>query len=311
VVRNADYWKTNRPYLEGVELRVLPDMQAGLNALETATVDWLTSVPGLDAQRLQADPTYQVLLTGNGGLFYYFGLDVATPELADKRVRQAFGFAMNRRRMVDTALAGFGRPASIPWPRQATPYTERMDSHYNYDLSRARELLIDGGWNPETILPIFVVDTIAVSVQMAEIIQADLASIGVRSVVQKLGLPDFVSRLQKGQFRGAWILSMSWMNLSPPTMFNSALPVRVPNGSNFESPRYQMLIDRALATTNDQELQQSLEELTQIILDEAFILIIAEGTGQDNGPEVARSTVRNATTDRVGFVAYDELWLKQ
>jgi ABC-type transport system substrate-binding protein len=145
---------------------------------------------------------------------------------------------------------------------------------------------------------------------MAEILQADLAAIGVRSVVQNLGLPDFVSRLQKGQFRGAWILSMSWMNLSPPTMFNAALPVRVPNGSNFASPRYQMLINRALATTNDQELRQSLEGLTQIILDEAFILIIAEGFGQDNGPEVARSTVRNVTTDRVGFVAYDELWLE-
>jgi hypothetical protein len=72
-----------------------------------------------------------------------------------------------------------------------------------------------------------------------------------------------------------------------------------------------MLIDRSLATTDDRELRQTLEELNQITLDEAFIVMIAEGTGQQNGPEVARSSVRNVSTDRFGLVAYDDLWLER
>jgi ABC-type transport system substrate-binding protein len=95
------------------------------------------------------------------------------------------------------------------------------------------------GWNPETTLPIFVAETITVTVKMAEVLQGDLASIGVRSVVQRLSQAEFVSRLQKAQFGGAWILSMSWMHLSPATMFNSAFPVRMPNSSNFASPHYR------------------------------------------------------------------------
>ena len=311
VRRNPDYWQAGKPYLDGVEIRVMPDRQAALIALETSSIDWLTGVPGQDAQRLLTDPGYQVLLTANGGVFYYLGLDVTVPELADKRVRQAFGFALNRQRMVDTTLSGFGRPASIPWPRQSMPYSESLDAHYRYDLKHARQLLTDAGWNDETVLPLFVTDAVAITVQMAEILQAELTGIGVRSVVHRLGFADFVSRLQKGQFRGGWILSMSWMQLSPATMFNAALPMRVPNSSNFVSPRYQMLIDQSLAATDDYALGQMLTELNQIVLDEAFVLIIAEGAAVQSGAEVARSTVRNATTDRFGLVAYEDVWLER
>jgi peptide/nickel transport system substrate-binding protein len=311
VRRNPDYWRPGKPYLDGVEVRVLPDRQAALIALETGSIDWLTAVPGQDARRLLTDPAYQVQLTGNGGLFYMLGMDVTTPELADKRVRQAFGFALNRQRMVDTSLSGFGRPASIPWPRQSLPYSESLDAYYRYDLTHARQLLSESGWKDETVLPLFVVDTLAITGQMAEVLQADLASIGVRSVIHKLGQPDFVSRLVRGQFAGAWILTVSWMHLSPATMFNTAFPMRVPNSSNFVSTRYQMLIQQALSATDDQTLQQMLVELTQIVLDEAFVVMIAEGAAQQSGPEVVRSTVRNVTTDRFGLNAYEDVWLAQ
>lgn len=130
---------------------------------------------------------------------------------------------------------------------------------------------------------------------MAQIVQADLSSVGMQLVVQHLNQPDFVSRLRKAQFGGAWIISMSWMNLSPATLFQTAFPVRVPNGSNFDSQQYRNLIDQTFAATDNQQLQVGLRELTQIILDEAFIVMIAEGTGQQGGPEVARADVKSVT----------------
>jgi hypothetical protein len=48
--------------------------------------------------------------------------------------------------------------------------------------------------------------------------------------------------------------------------------------------------------------------LTQNLLDEAFMVMIAEGTGQQTGPVVARSSVRNATWDSLGGFAYQDLW---
>ena len=73
LVRNGDYWQAGKPYLDQVELRIIPDPQTALVALESGNVDWMAGVPGLDARRLQGDSNYQVLLTADGGPFYCVG----------------------------------------------------------------------------------------------------------------------------------------------------------------------------------------------------------------------------------------------
>jgi peptide/nickel transport system substrate-binding protein len=141
-VRNPDYWQPGKPYLDHIELFVQPDQQTSLIGLETSTLDWMTGVGGPDARRLQVDPAYQVLLPGSGGNGYYFvGLDTRIHSLADKRVRQAFNHAMNRQRMVDVALAGYGRAASTVWPPQALGYDAAQDQAYAFDPGKARQLL--------------------------------------------------------------------------------------------------------------------------------------------------------------------------
>ena len=61
VTRNPDYWQPEKPYLDQVDLRVIPDAQAAVVALESNGVDWMSGVTGTDARRLQSDPAYQVI----------------------------------------------------------------------------------------------------------------------------------------------------------------------------------------------------------------------------------------------------------
>ena len=95
---------------------------------------------------------------------------------------------------------------------------------------------------------------------------------------------------------------MGFMNLSPATFLSGAFPVRVPNASHFATPRYQDLIDQANAATDDQQLRAVLHEVTQIMLDESFVIPLAEAAGTLNGPEVTRGTVHNVTWDVSGFL---------
>jgi peptide/nickel transport system substrate-binding protein len=309
VVANPTYWQPGKPYLELVELQVLPDPQTGVATLEAGAVDWLSGVPGQDAKRLQSDPNYQLLLTASGGNFYYLGMNLQAPALADKRVRQAFAYAMNRQRLVDIALFGFGRPTSLPWPRQSEAYDASLDQTYTYDPARARQLLGAASWDANTVVPISVPSGIATTDQMAQIVQADLANVGVQAVVQTMSLPDFIATFQKRQFGGAWVNWMTLMNLSPSTFFNSSLAVRVPNVSNFSTRQYQDAINQTFAATDDQTLKQGLQTLTATLLDEAFIAVIAEGNGQLSGPELARAGVKDITWDRFGTFAYQDIWL--
>jgi ABC-type transport system substrate-binding protein len=146
---------------------------------------------------------------------------------------------------------------------------------------------------------------------MAQIYQADLSTIGVDLSIQELQNADFLSRLLTGGFGGAWMVGMGFMNLSPATFLTSALTVRRPNPSHFDTPRYAQLIDQIVAETDDQKLKALLHEVTQIWLDEAFVLPIAEGAGRDTGPEVARASVRDVTWDPFALFSYDDVWLQR
>ena len=114
LTRNPLYWQPGKPYLDAVELRVMPDQQAALAALESGTIDWVSGVNGQDAHRLQSDADYQVILMNAGFSFFYVGLDLAVPALAEQRVRQAFNYALNRQAMVSQALTGMAERRIFP-----------------------------------------------------------------------------------------------------------------------------------------------------------------------------------------------------
>jgi peptide/nickel transport system substrate-binding protein len=309
VLRNSDYWQPGKPHVEQIDLQIIPDSNTAVVALQTEAVDWCTAVPPKDVVRFQSDPGYQSLLTANGGQFYYVGIDLSVPQLSDKRVRQAFGYALNRPGMVNTALSGLGRPASVPWPRQSLAYDATQDTTYSYDLPRARQLLEAAGWDPNYTLSVSIPSSLALAEPMAQILQGDLGSIGVRTDIRKIPFPDFITMAVKGGYGGVWIVSMALMNLSPATFLRTSLAVRVPNASYFSTPRYLQLMDETAAATDDQQLKAGLHEMTQIILDEAFVLPIAEGFGQQTGAEVARSKVKNINWDAIGFMAFEDVWL--
>jgi peptide/nickel transport system substrate-binding protein len=311
VVRNADYWQPGKPYLDQVEVMVRSDPEAAVVGLESGAIDWVIGVPGQDGQRLQNDSDFQVMLNGNGSVYYYLGLDVSVPALSDKRVRQAFALATDRQRIVDSVLFGFGRQASTLWPRQSPAYDAALDQSTAYDLAQARQLLAAANWDPNTVVPLQVSSANAPTVAMAEILQQDLASIGMQVAVQPVDPADFVSRIQNAKFGGAWIATIGFMNTSPATLYVSAFPVRVPNTSHFESARYKELIDQSSSEIDDQQLKAELQELTRITLDEAFVVPIAEAASLSLGLEVARAGVKNITWDDLGWPDYQDISLER
>jgi hypothetical protein len=49
--------------------------------------------------------------------------------------------------------------------------------------------------------------------------------------------------------------------------------------------------------------------LTSILLDESFVVLLAESDGQQSGLEIARAGVRDIAWDRFGGFAYQNVWL--
>ena len=77
--------------------------------------------------------------------YYYIGWNNDRPLFADKRVRRAMTYALNRAQLIDTVFAGLGRLANGPYQADS-PANDPSIVPIPFDLGEAKKLLESAGW---------------------------------------------------------------------------------------------------------------------------------------------------------------------
>ena len=149
LVRNERFWKPGQPYMNGINLKVMTDEQARVAALRAGAIDGATL--SVDVARS---------LRGVGNLQVLSGLNAAFRELqmtlkpgrnepwADKRVRQAVNFAINRQQIIQNVYSGeaaytsYVPPGYGPWPLSEADLKRK---YAKFDLPAAKKLMADAG----------------------------------------------------------------------------------------------------------------------------------------------------------------------
>jgi 4-phytase/acid phosphatase/peptide/nickel transport system substrate-binding protein len=111
--RNPNYWDKDKPYLDRVVLRPLPDSQSRFASLKSGETDllWADEFEADNIDRAKKDKTLQVLsYAGSGAAVNLFNTKV--PPLDDVHVRQALVMALDRKKMSQAITNGLSRPAS-------------------------------------------------------------------------------------------------------------------------------------------------------------------------------------------------------
>ncbi len=183
--KNPNFWgrdaKGNKlPYLDGVTYSYLSDPTARVTALRTGSVDWIEYVPATDVKTLQADK--QIMVEGGPSANYraiFFNAKVKPFD--DARVRRAVAYALNDPEIVDVALLGTG---GLPSQGSTIPggnYYAYADPGYGKpNLDKARALLKEAGYANGFPMNLKVTSTYDFLRTPAEIIQAQLAPLGIQ-----------------------------------------------------------------------------------------------------------------------------------
>ncbi|WP_425144874.1 ABC transporter substrate-binding protein [Deinococcus sp.] len=201
--KNPDYWGRDvkgakLPYLDGVTFSYLPDATARVTALRTGTVDWIEYVPSTDIKSLQSNP--QVTVEGGPSANYRsIFFNVAQKPLDDPRVRRAIAYAINNQEIVDVALLGTGGLPSRGTTLPNGSYYALPDASYGKpDLGKAKALLAQAGYPNGFTLELKVTSTYDFLRTPAEIIQAQLAPLGIKVNITALEwsvyLPDILKK---------------------------------------------------------------------------------------------------------------------
>ncbi len=140
----------------------------------------------------------------------YLGFNFKLKEqpFANKKVRQALNYAINKKTMIDEVSSGNGEIVRGIFPARLCEYDAKTVG-YEYDLEKAKNLLEEAGFSgglPETYI-LLVCDT-PVQVKRAEFIKNAFSRIGVKIKIDKKPWAKFISKVLEGKtemFLTSWI----------------------------------------------------------------------------------------------------------
>jgi peptide/nickel transport system substrate-binding protein len=143
---NPDYFE-DRPYLSRVITRVIPDPATMFLELKSGGIDMMGLTPIQYTRQTKTEEfrksfnKYRYLSFG----YTYLGFRLSHPLFTDRRVRQAFAYAIHKKEIIDGVLFGLGQEATGPYKPGTWAHNPDVKK-YPYDPEKAKALLAEAGW---------------------------------------------------------------------------------------------------------------------------------------------------------------------
>ncbi|MCP8893877.1 ABC transporter substrate-binding protein [Shinella daejeonensis] len=106
--RNQDDWRTDRGYVDSVELIAMNDTTARIAALSSGQLHYINRVDPKTVDLLKRAPNVDILSTSGRG-HYVFIMHCNTAPFDNNDVRLALKYAMDRETMLQKILGGYGK----------------------------------------------------------------------------------------------------------------------------------------------------------------------------------------------------------
>lgn len=279
LVSNADYFE-GRPYVDGHVTRIIPDMATMFLELRARNIDMMGLTPLQYTRQTennlfrQSFDKYRYLAFA----YTYLGYNLKHPFFADKRVRQAISYAINKEEIISGVLLGLGKPATGPYKPGTWAYNENVKT-YSYNPQKARELLRAAGWtktNNDGFLEKdgrpFTFELITnqgneTRQKCAEIIQRQLKEVGIDVKIRILEWAAFINDfISKRRFEA---VILGWTIPLDPDAYDvwhsSKTAPEELNFISYKNPEVDALLEKARSTF-DQKLRKKYYDRFQEIL---------------------------------------------
>jgi peptide/nickel transport system substrate-binding protein len=277
---NPDHWD-GAPALEAVVFRPITDANTRTAEMLAGGIDLMVEVPPVALGEFQGA---QFTVHEQAGPHVWFLiLNAKEGPMADKRVRQAANYAIDKRAIVEDVLEGTAEIAAGPTPPAfAWAYNEEIEP-YPYDPDKARELLAEAGAEGAS-LTFYVTEGgsgMLDPVAMGTAIQADLAAVGLDVQIETYEWNTFLGRVNPGLEGEADMAQMAWMTNDPDTLPFLALRTEAwPENGGFNSgyysnPEVDALLEAARVATDQDERARLYREMQAIVHDDAPWVFVA------------------------------------
>jgi peptide/nickel transport system substrate-binding protein len=265
------------PRNAGVVLKIVPDeIMRGLE-LKKGTVDIVVNDIGPDTVEKFREEGSMQLAAAPGTDYAYISVNLRDPALADRRVRHAIGYAIDRDAIVKYLRRGLAQPANGVVPPSSWAYAADA-FQFSYDPAKARTLLDEAGYpdpdgaGPQPRLRL----TLKVSTNefyrlQAAVIQQDLRIVGIDLDVRSHEFATLAQDVARGNFQ---LATLQWVGISDPDMLrrvfhSTQVPPQGFNRGHYINQEVDQLIDRATAASDDEMRKRFYQEVQRRVAEDA------------------------------------------
>jgi peptide/nickel transport system substrate-binding protein len=275
--RNPAYFVKGEPRVDSIEYLVGVNQELQWLKYEAGEVDVVGPAPAIapaefpyivKTPRLRALTEHNVTVTTD-----YLGMNCQMPPFNDLRVRRAFNYAVNKRKLI-AVINGRGVVARGVLPPGLPGFNPELKG-YPYDPDVARALLDAAG--VRRFAPVMWVRSDQTALMMAESVQQDLALVGVRVVLKPIAWGPLLEALRQPKTVALFMLAWE-ADFPDPQNFLEVLLSRDQWGSNNDSfyanPKVEALLREAapIADLNRRyDLYRKAEEL--VVADAPWVFL--------------------------------------
>lgn len=247
-----------RPRVDRYVFRTIPEQTTLLTELLAGSVHVYLDVRPDQAPAIEESPRARLLAAG-GREFAFIAWNSRRPQLADPAVRRALTQAIDRQAIVDALLGGHGRVAETSVPPFHWAHDPNVGGPVSYDASAAGRALGAAGWEdrdgdgvrenaagaPLDIELLYNTEN-QLRETIAQIVQADLARVGVRAHPQGLELGTVIGRVTDAEARDFDALILAYetdFRIDDAVLFHSSAKDEGLGLAGTESAKIDALID--------------------------------------------------------------------
>lgn len=300
--KNPSYWDTGKPYLDGVDIQIIPDDTSRTTALVSGTVDLIEQVPHKDIEIIQNADGVE-LVGGVATNLRWLVFNTRREPFDRVEVRRAIAMGIERQPIIDAAVFGFGQPLLGMYP-------ETFWFGYQGDIPEstpedAAATLAELGL-PDDFLPGLLTwaqyDFLS---NTSVVVQEQLRQMGIESEIVAEENATYIQRFYEYDFDIAVMGASGYVDPNDFIQQNFKSD-EANNTSGYANAEMDVLIAEGLLT-QDRDIRADIyQQIQELIVDDApWINLYTSSTY-----EGATSQVRNFTHYLSGsFYALRETWL--
>jgi dipeptide transport system substrate-binding protein len=283
--QTVDYHK-NTEYFDGpvkidkLTFQIIKDPDLRFKKIKKGECDLIPEPPPEKLAEIKNSPDLRVVQQP-GLNIAYLSMSVEKPPFDKLLVRKAIHYALNREKYIRDVYDGHAQVAKNPIPPMMWSYNRRTQD-YEYSVKKSKALLAEAGyangfstelWYAEASRPYNPNAKL-----MAELIQKDLAAVGISVKLRSFAWQDFLARSRVGE---PPMSLQGWTgdNGDPDNFLNNLLSCQAIKAGNNRArwcnKKFSFLVDRARVTTNMRLRTKFYEEAQDIFKDEVPWVTIA------------------------------------